>query len=98
MTRLMSYVKNPVELGQSGGRDCLTVYGIGGLKGAFRGRDLSILGYKESMRLLGQTVNSSCRNPLAQNIPSSKVTLLWNSIPSTNFHVWGLLPQMGKGI
>jgi len=38
LTRLISYVKNQVELGPDGGRDCLTVYGIGNLKGAFRGK------------------------------------------------------------
>ena len=33
-------MKNPVELGQSGGHDRFTVSGIGSLKGAFRGRGL----------------------------------------------------------
>ncbi len=62
MTRLISYVKNPVEIGQSGGHDYLTVYGIESLKGAFRGRGLVyswIQGVDEAAR-------SNCQFELSQ--------------------------------
>ena len=90
-------MKNRVELGQSGGRDFLTVYGIGNLKGAFRGRGLvysSIQGVDEVARL-------NCQFELSQptraeyTIEQGQVTL--NSIQLTNFPVWALLPQMEKG-
>jgi len=55
-------VKNRVELGQSGGRDSLTAYGIGSLKRVFRGRGIVyswILGVDEVAR-------SNCQFELLQ--------------------------------
>ena len=55
-------MKNRVELGQSGGRDCSTVYGIGSLKRVFRGRGIVyswILGVDEVAR-------SNCQFELLQ--------------------------------
>jgi len=90
-------VKNRVELGQSGGRDFLTVYGIGNLKGAFRGRGLvysSIQGVDEVARL-------NCQFELSQptraeyTIEQGQVTLEFD--PTDKFPCVGIVTSNGEG-
>lgn len=89
-------MKNRVELDRSDGRDPLTVYGIGGLKGAFRGRGLVyswIQGVDEAAR-------SDCQFELTQPTRAEYTTeqgqITMEFDPIENFPVRALLPQMGK--
>jgi hypothetical protein len=97
MTRLISYVKNPIELSESGRRNCLTVYGIGSLKGAFRGRGLvysSIQGVDEVARL-------NCQFELSQptraeyTIEQGQVTVEFD--PIDKFPCAGIVTSNGEG-
>src|SRR3989441_2504777 len=97
MTRLISYVKNPVELGQSGGRDCLTVYGIGGLKGAFRGRGLVY----SWIQGVDETARSNCQFELSQptcaeyTVEQGHVTVEFD--PIDKFPCVGIVTSNGEG-
>src|SRR3989441_8315349 len=97
MTRLISYVKNPVELGQSGGRDCLTVYGIGGLKGAFRGRGLVY----SWIQGVDEAAKSNCQFELSQptraeyTIEQGHVTVEFD--PIDKFPCVGIVTSNGEG-
>src|SRR2546425_10881997 len=97
MTRLISYVKNPVELGQSGGRDCLTVYGIGGLKRAFRGRGLVY----SWIQGVDETARSNCQFELSQptcaeyTVEQGHVTVEFD--PIDKFPCVGIVTSNGEG-
>ena len=90
-------MKNRVELGRSDGRDRLTVYGIGSLKGAFRGRGLVyswIQGVDEAAR-------SNCQFELSPpsraeyTIEQGQVTVEFDAIDK--FPCAGIITSNGEG-
>jgi hypothetical protein len=94
---LISYVKNRVEVGQSGGRESSTVYGIDSLKGVFRGRGLVyswIQGVDEAAR-------SNCQFELSQpsraeyTIEQDQVTAEFD--PIDKFPCAGIVTSNGEG-
>ena len=96
--RLISYVKNLVESGQSGGHDFFTVSGIGNLKGAFRGRGLVyswIQGVDEVARL-------NCQFELSQPTRAEYTTKEQGQItvefdPRDKFPCTGIVSSNGEG-
>ncbi len=90
-------MKNRVELGRSDGRDRLTVYGIGSLKGAFRGRGLVyswIQGVDEAAR-------SDCQFELTQRTRAEYTTeqgqITAEFDPTDKFPCTGIVTSNGEG-
>lgn len=91
-------MKNPVEHGQSGGRDWFTVFGIGNLKGASRGRGLVY----SWIQGVDETATSNCQFELSQSIRAEYTTKEQGQItvefdPVDKFPCAGIVTSSGEG-
>ena len=90
-------MKNPVELIQTAGRDCLAVYGVGNLKGAFRGRGLVY----SWIQGVDETARSNCQFELLQptraEFTDQQGEIIVEFDPIDKFPCAGIVSLTGEG-
>ena len=96
--QLISYVKNQVEQGQSGGHDWFTVHDIRSLKGVSSGRGLVY----SWIQGVDETATSNCQFELSQPTPAEYPTIGQGQIivefdPKDKFPRTGIVTSNGEG-